>query len=541
MSNSLDFGKYYGRLDLGVVILDAKLSILYMNPWLKNRLQQDLSEAKNLADIFGDHDYSFIKKLIQDTIKTNSLRILSQVFHSWILPLPDSRFSDGMMKQSCSLIPFKDQETGAINALLQIRDDSDRVLQVKQLNQEKLAARQINEKLEALAKNLNRAQSISKTGSWSWDLSNDVIMLSEEMYRLFGYKSEANRPELFSYQTFLSRIGTEDKIKVDDIFKNGLRSQQPFDFEFRTIPFDGKYRLIQTFCDIDYDEHDNPLRIHGTNRDITAERAAQKQLRQYQEHLEEMVQERTVELEIAKDKAETANRTKTEFLNNMSHEFRTPLHQINSFSSIGAKKSGSEQEYLKSVFEKIKVSCKRMIALVDDLLSLSDLEMGRLKYEKRPYHLSYLLNNLKVDFTQRLNEKNLSLSVEEIDLVIYANAEMLQTVFSKITDNAVRYADPGSTIAISFARDTDNLTVTFKNDGIPIPREELKTVFESFQQSSLTNTGAGGTGLGLAICKQMIAGQNGKVWAEPYDRGAIIKITLPLEPTPSGQSATVSG
>jgi signal transduction histidine kinase len=111
---------------------------------------------------FSGFDNTFLEKLILSTIQTMSSRALSQVFHSWIHPLPDQRFSDGLMKQGCSIIPFNDPYPEETWALLQIRDDSDRVLQIKQLDQEKLITERSNRQLKKAkeeAESANRSKS----------------------------------------------------------------------------------------------------------------------------------------------------------------------------------------------------------------------------------------------------------------------------------------------------------------------------------------------------------------------------------------------
>ena len=211
-----DLVKFYDKLELGIIVLDSGLLIRYMNHWLKSHLPSDLAQARNLKDIFQDHDVSYMKNLVKNTIRTKSYRVLSQVFHSWILPLPDKRFSDGLMRQGISIMPLKDQASGELWAMLQIRDDSDKVLQVEKLHQEKRVTENVNKQLHDVVNDLNLAQRISKTGSWSWDLSTDIITLSDEMCRLLGIKTEEKLPGQLSYQRFLSRIHSEDQKTIEE-------------------------------------------------------------------------------------------------------------------------------------------------------------------------------------------------------------------------------------------------------------------------------------------------------------------------------------
>ena len=93
---------------------------------------------------------------------------------------------------------------------------------------------------------------------------------------------------------------------------------------------------------------------------------------------------------------------------------------------------------------------------------------------------------------------------------------------SNIVENAIRFANENSIIDVSFEDTGDKLIVTIKDEGVPIPQQELETIFDAFVQSSKTKTGAGGTGLGFSICKQIIEDHDGKSWAREDLKGSAI-------------------
>jgi len=128
-----NYGLYYEQIDSGILIVDHTFQIRYINNWLKTKLAQKQSHATSFQTLFKGYKETYACKLIQETITNRTSRIISQAFHSYFIPLPDNRFDDGLMRQGCSISPFKDPLSKEILALIQIRDDSDRVLQVSEL------------------------------------------------------------------------------------------------------------------------------------------------------------------------------------------------------------------------------------------------------------------------------------------------------------------------------------------------------------------------------------------------------------------------
>jgi len=128
-----EYDHFYKNLDFGILIVDEHLKIRYTNNWIQTRLTQKQKSATHLNQLFEDQNNSYAANLIKETIQNRFSRIISQALHSYFIPLPDKRFSDGHMRQGCSVRPFKDILSDKLMALIQIRDDSDRVLQIKEL------------------------------------------------------------------------------------------------------------------------------------------------------------------------------------------------------------------------------------------------------------------------------------------------------------------------------------------------------------------------------------------------------------------------
>lgn len=252
------------------------------------------------------------------------------------------------------------------------------------------------------------------------------------------------------------------------------------------------------------------------------------------------------EIELAKKIAESANAAKGEFMANMSHEMRTPLHGILSFSALGKAKAKTDpREKLESFFSAIERSGERLNKLLSDLLDLTAMGSSRASFYIKKQDLIAVINTA-VDELKNLYEKQsatVRIDVKAKNTSAYFDAEKIQQVLIYLMTNAVQYSPVNSSVAITVSdavlpplrsfNDTTPIpavAVSVSDNGIGIPEDELLLIFEKFKQSSLTRTGAGGKGLGLAVCDEIITRQYGTIIAENNpDGGACFTFKLPRD------------
>lgn len=255
------------------------------------------------------------------------------------------------------------------------------------------------------------------------------------------------------------------------------------------------------------------------------------------ETLEQKVTERTRQLEEAKRKAEAASQAKSEFLRNMSHEFRTPLHAIISFSAYGIKEHASaERAQLKQYFDLILKSSERLCRLVNQVLDLAKLEQGEHEFWMARGNMRELAGRSVEMVRPLLEEKALILDVDMSadDVSAVCDHDKIMQVITNLLSNAIKFTSSGKRIAIQIYEngpaEARHAVVSVVDEGVGIPETEQETIFESFKQSSRTNTGAGGTGLGLAICRNIVEAHGGRIWAENNlgEPGARVTFTLPV-------------
>lgn len=256
------------------------------------------------------------------------------------------------------------------------------------------------------------------------------------------------------------------------------------------------------------------------------------------------LQKKNQELQKARAEAELANRAKGEFLTNMSHEMRTPMHAILSFSSIGKTRiDTASSEKLSTYFSNIHQSGERLLSLINNLLDISNLESGNMKYHFREHSLEAIVNTSLKQFSELLNDKTLKLEViaPTFDTTVPVDLNTIIQVVSNLVSNAIKFSQPGKGISILFVEtelpsaqeNSENspipaIQVIISDEGIGIPSDELDKIFDKFIQSSRTDQDSGGTGLGLAICKDIIEAHGGTISAAKNPKGgATFSFTIP--------------
>jgi len=222
------------------------------------------------------------------------------------------------------------------------------------------------------------------------------------------------------------------------------------------------------------------------------------------------------------------------------------MHGILSYSRFGIDKvDKANKETNLNYFKKIRIAGERLMGLLNDLLDLSELEAGKEVHKMESANIWQLINHTTSEMETIRKEKNLKITVEDpsISTKIVCDEYKIVQVIGNLLSNAMKFTLEDRHITITFnsgelqfgQRSSDKemisaLTVSVKDEGVGIPKNELKSVFDKFIQSSITKSGAGGTGLGLAICKEIIQAHNGKIWAENNpEGGSTFSFMLPYE------------
>jgi len=223
-------------------------------------------------------------------------------------------------------------------------------------------------------------------------------------------------------------------------------------------------------------------------------------------------------------------RTREEFVANVSHELRTPLSLIKGYVETLLDGARDNPEVAERFLQIIERNTSRLDLLIQDLLTISALESGRITLNLQPVPLRPLAEKILTDLKTRASAKDVKLVNALPELTATADANRLEQVLANLVDNAIKYGRANGTVIVGGQKtDADKIEIFVQDDGPGIPPESLDRVFERFYRvDKARSREQGGTGLGLSIVKHIVQSHGGKVWvkSEP-GKGATFSFTLP--------------
>ena len=271
-----------------------------------------------------------------------------------------------------------------------------------------------------------------------------------------------------------------------------------------------------------YDKNGNVTSVLIANRDVTDEKM--RELRQEEE------------LREAKLKAECANKAKSSFLFNMSHDIRTPMNAIIGYAEL-ASRHLQETEKLGRYLEKIQICGKELLSMLGNVLDLARIENNKVEMEYTVSNVHECFENCIIMFQQQAESKNQTLSLTEQIMYpyVYMDAPHLSEVCLNIISNAIKYTNTGGAISCNVVQkscekeDWCNMIITITDNGIGMSEEFQKRIFEIFERErNTTLSHIDGSGIGMGITKKLVELMDGTIEVESKQgEGSTFTVTIP--------------
>ena len=325
-----------------------------------------------------------------------------------------------------------------------------------------------------------------------------------------------------------------DDLRIDDRDLEKLNANQRVVSEIRTVHKNGETVWVRVYAHPIWDSKREVLvGIYGAVQDITERKRAEEEIRQLNQDLEQRVIERTRELEIAKERAESADQLKSAFLATMSHELRTPLNSIIGFTGILLMGLvGSLNEEQEKQLNMVQDSSRHLLDLINDVLDISKIEAGQFELSSELFDVPTAIQRCVDKILPMAEKKGVALTAAVDSAVgqLLGDQRRMEQVLINLLNNAVKFTERG-TVQLECGVEEGWVVTRVIDTGIGIRPEDVPNLFKPFRQidTGLTRQYEG-TGLGLSICKRLVEAMGGKIWVESeWGQGSCFTFTLPLE------------
>jgi PAS domain S-box-containing protein len=370
-------------------------------------------------------------------------------------------------------------------------------------------------KLLSSEKSLNEAQKIAKIGSWDFNLMTQELNWSDELYKIFEIENKPNNPNL--YGEYLSRFTPEDAEQLSINVGTTIANNVPYEMEHQIVFGDQKTKWV--FCTgvPIVDDKNTVIALKGVVQDITQKKQIDETIK-------------------AKEKAEAANKAKSDFLANMSHEIRTPLNGIVGFTDLLLKMNFDKDqlEYLNMVNE----SANTLMDIINNILDFSKIEAGKLELDFEEIDLHELSHQIINLFKYEANYKKIDLIINidtKVPQYIIGDSIRLKQIILNLLSNAMKFTFSGHIkLNVDLVEEKEGFSkikFSVKDTGIGIKIKNQKKIFQSFVQADSTTTRKyGGTGLGLAISNQLLGLKNSELkLSSTFGEGSNFFFTIEFE------------
>ena len=359
------------------------------------------------------------------------------------------------------------------------------------------------------------------------DIQGNIEYVNPKFTQLTGYTEK----EIIGKNPRVLKSDETTSEDYKDLWKT-ITAGNEWRGEFQNCKKNGEMYYEHALISPIADDKGNITHFLAVKEDITERKLAEEVIKNYSLHLEETVKKRTVELEIAKDRAESADKLKTAFLLNMSHELRTPLNSIIGFSGILLREfPGPLNEEQKKQLGMIQSSGRHLLSLINDILDLSKIETGKLTANSERFYIDDVIKEvIELEEPSALNKQliiDFKQTPDHIEVV--SDRKRIFQVILNLVNNAIKFTETGS-VTINCFQKNKSVSIEVYDTGIGIKKENIDKLFKPFIQleNDLVRNYEG-SGLGLSISMKLIELLQGKLSVKStFGVGSTFTITLPL-------------
>ena len=371
------------------------------------------------------------------------------------------------------------------------------------------------------------------SGQWSMDFDEDANMVSctwSHVFRnMLGYESEEDFPNVL--ESWSELLHDEDRDRVLGAYWAAVQDYTGgtvYDVEYRLLTRHAGWRWFHAAGRLSRREDGSPMTFVGLFLDVDdAKRMA------------EQLERQKIDLQDALAAAQHANRAKTTFLNNMSHDIRTPMNAIIGFTSLAAAHIDNTEQ-VQDYLAKITTSSNHLLSLINDVLDMSRIESGKVKIEEKETSLPEIMHDLKTIVQADIASKQLEFYIDTADVVnehVLCDKLRLNQVLLNLLSNAMKFTMPGGIVSVrviqkgAAVEGRASYEFQVKDTGIGMSQEFLAHVFDPFERErSSTVSGIQGTGLGMAITKNIVDMMDGTISVVSEEgKGSTFTVSLQLK------------
>jgi len=354
---------------------------------------------------------------------------------------------------------------------------------------------EMNEALRKSEASLAQAQRIAKLGNWDWDIEKDVLRWSDEIFRILGAE-----PGSFgtSRDAFTAFVHPDDREALRAAARAALRNDEPFSIVHRLIALDGREKIVHERGEVIRNDSGQPIFMSGTVQDVTETRHRERELAE------------------AKERAEAANRAKSQFLATMSHELRTPLNAIIGFSElIEAQSAGpiAQPQYVQYA-NYVSESGRHLLSVINDILDVSRVELGAIEPHWDYFDPNALVEMVVHMLSHRAQSKEIELSatLTDGDVEVVLDERLCRQILINLANNAIKFCHTGGAVEVGVRTEGRDAVFYVNDNGPGIAQECLENIFQPFYQAEEEYARRHeGVGLGLTIVKKFTELQGGAV------------------------------